>query len=189
MLNAVREKWTTVAVATILPGVLAGVIEYVMTQGVSGWVPVVVALIGGLGTVAVLLFMGMPRLSKNPQQIAARNFSPRTPAELVAEIEGKRMTELTAAAVSQRHIGQWLRVNGSIDDIRDWFDSIDVRIKTLEHQTPMTLRFNKNVWLETLKPFNIGDQITAIGKIDSISSISVRLEECELIDPDMAGSS
>ena len=30
----------------------------------------------------------------------------------------------------------------------------------------MTLRFNKNVWLETLKPFNIGDSKgTAIGKI------------------------
>ena len=200
MLNAVREKWATVAVAMILPGVLTAAVEYVITRGVSGAISIGAAVIGGLLAAILLSFIERPVIPEPPNQpeplservslsSETRVFSPRTPTELVAEIEGKSMTTLTAAAVSQRHIGQWLRVNGSIDNIYDWLGSITVSIKTLEHQTSMTLQFNKNVWLETLKPFNIGDQITAIGKIDSISSISVTLEECELIDPHMAGSS
>ena len=39
MLKVIREHyWASVAVTAILPGVVASVVEYVITKGVLGWV-------------------------------------------------------------------------------------------------------------------------------------------------------
>ena len=42
----------------MLPGILATVIEYVMTGGTTGVVPTIAALVAGAPTLAVLVFLG-----------------------------------------------------------------------------------------------------------------------------------
>ena len=80
---------------------VAGGAEYMMTDGVSGWIPLISGLIGVLA--GTLLVMWLP-----PDYPPQTQFTPRTAAELTEEARGQ--TSLAGAAVSERHIGSWLRV-------------------------------------------------------------------------------
>ena len=107
-----------------------------------------------------------------------RIFSPRTPAELVDEIKG--MTEVVAERVSERHIGQWLKVHGPIRDVSNRGGAISVDI--METEPSFFLDFDQSRWSKRLDSFNIGDQISVIGKIQGIDRDGyISLEECELV--------
>ena len=196
-MNAVKEHyWITVLVTAVLSAVITAVTEYALTKGVSGVTPLVAV---GIGLSVGVVLAGMQVIerrgsSSGPQPLkpnevqgpthtpsVGRDLSPRTPPELVAEVQGK--TELAAKDTSKRHIGQWLRISGSIRDISSRSNSIEVMARDRD-QTTVFFEFNSSIWRDRLAPLNIGDGITAIGKIDSISSVGyVRLEECELVDP------
>ena len=106
-----------------LPGLIAAVVEYILTSGVSGIAAIPSAIVGGFVSAVVLFILNRsvesqsPQLTEQPQgggpsdptrhsglvepipslrpkvlPSGDRFFSPRTPAELVGEIEGK--TEL-----------------------------------------------------------------------------------------------
>lgn len=107
-----------------------------------------------------------------------RIFSPRTPVELVDEIKG--MTGVVAKRVSERHIGQWLKVTGPVKDVSNKGDEIFVYISKTEPS--MLLYFDASRWGKSLASYNVGDQISVIGQIEYISrGGSVRLEKCELV--------
>ena len=111
--------------------------------------------------------------------IDGRVFSPRTPAELVAEIEGK--TTLVAAGISSRHIRQWLEVDGLISDVGDEYTDIRVSLNSTQAQPVILLHFDPVLWKVRLNSFNVGDRIVAIGKINHIGSSGVSLGESELV--------
>ena len=194
MQNLVRKNyWATVAAATILPGIIAGIIEYVVTKGVSGWLPLAAALIGGLLTMAVLWLIEKQRSHESPaspelpdppespgSMTEGKIFSPRTPAELVAEVEG--LTEIAAEDVSRRHIGQWLKVEGRIFNVSGRGDRVRASLSSQIRQPFIALYFVANDWREILKAYNSGDRLSAIGKIEAVSSGSITLEECELVN-------
>ena len=107
-----------------------------------------------------------------------RIFSPRTPSELVDEVKG--MTEVSAELFSKRHIGQWLKVDGPVEDIRREMRTICVHIMNTEPS--FFLDFDEGCWSTRLASFNVGDHISAIGKIKYIGRGGyVSLEECELV--------
>ncbi len=212
-----KRHWVAVAVALILPGVLAGVVEYAITKDVSGLVSLVFVVTGGILTMAVLWLMeerdpsklqpaGPPPVQWQPheppiptqpqpppvqwqtsRQFPGKVFSPRTPAELVAEVAGK--TELAAKDISRRHIGQWMRVEGTVNDVSTVSREVGVHLQPANSQPLVALWFDTDIWRARLSVLNIGDRIAAIGTIGSISSHIVSLDECELIDPPIASSS
>ena len=187
-----------------------------MTQGISGWVPVAVALIAGLVTMVVLKLMQTPNwpepavphnlpvvlpiitveAPKSPvespiitvkppeaheSKVGDRIISPRTPDELVDEVKGK--TKIAANSISKRHIGQWLIVSGTIFEIYKLNSSeyTTVHLRKTESQPDMMLGFVSTEWHEVLSAFNVGDTISAMGKIESISNLGyVSLEDCKL---------
>ena len=251
--------WATVAIATVLPGLLAAVIEYVWTQGVSGWAQIMFTLIGGLGTMTVLWYVqGRKRIERSkvafaialvlfalsllamvwsldrsfhrdtstarqehaspnevvepastfepketavspskPQGMSAspvesrdssesgfegKRFSPRTLKELVDSVEG--LTEIAADKVSERHIGLWLSVEGSVIDIREMIFSdnlLAVQMSVSENDASAVLYCDKKRWGQLLNSVDVGDQMTAIGRIASIGRYrTISLDECEL---------
>ena len=108
--------------------------------------------------------------------------SQRTPAELLAAVEG--LTTVMADHVSKPHIGHWLQVEGRVGDVTEsgFGHTLDVYVKESESQPPLLLSFDVNAWGERIRSFGIGDHIAAIGKIRSIARYEpVDLEECELI--------
>ncbi|MCY4653977.1 MAG: hypothetical protein OXC95_12535 [Dehalococcoidia bacterium] len=215
-----RHYWQTVAGSVILPGALAGVAEYALTQGVSGLIPILAAVIGGILTMVSLTFIQPTQeydddantesreisrrsathssansesstsggtsevpirpviIEKSSHSVEGKFFSPRTPNELVDEVKG--MTDVVATRVSARHIGQWLKVDGPIEDVSTEVREICVQI--LETEPSFFLYFDESSWSTRLASFNVGDQISVIGKIRRIGRFGyVTLEECELV--------
>ena len=200
----------SVLIGMTLPGLIAAIIEYLLTNGVSGVAAIPSAIVGGLVSAVVLIFLNRSVPSQSPQPIEQpqdegtfvptihsglsepaesqgsvvqlsgdRFFSPRTPAELVAELEGK--TDLVAKDLTKRHMGHWMRVNGQINDVEDQFPDVVVYLRETQSQPMMALSFEPDLWKSRLGSLNLGDQIEAIGKINRVGSGWVRLEECELV--------
>ncbi len=116
-------------------------------------------------------------------QIEDRDFSPRPTAELVASVEG--LTEIAATSASQRHLGLWHRVEGPVVNVREEVSGsvITVYIKESMDEVSVFLDFDNKRWGARLMSLNVGDHISAIGKIDSISYAGfLSLGECELLD-------
>ena len=200
--------WITLVTATMLPGVVTAAVEYIATSGVAGILPLVAAAMGGLLTFLVLKLVQTPELadkpvmtnptetpdtSKMPELHKAdgqsepgtenRFFSLRTPDELVASVKG--LTDIAAEDVRKRHIGHWLQVTGSVGNISSLLDTVVVHVRQAGTKTDLFLYFEETVWRDKLASFDIGDQISAIGRIDAFESRlggSVTLEECKLID-------
>ena len=90
------------ALGIIGPGVAAALIEYALTRDSSGWIPVLASVAGG-----ILVLVVMPIMRKRPvaaveqssQPSEPKIFSPRTPEELISEIEGR--TEIVAKGNKQ----------------------------------------------------------------------------------------
>ena len=190
-MQRVVAEWYWVVASAILPGSFAAIIQYILTGGVSGWIPLVATLLGGIVAAVVLLFTAKRRpldLTKSYEPLVplteGRAISPRTPAELVAEIKG--LTEIVATDVSRRHIGQWLRVQGQVRDVSQRFISkgtIIVSITGAETTLLLFLYFDAKIWGSQVSSFIVGDRISAIGKIDRIDRTGlIRLEECALVN-------
>lgn len=190
--------WTTVAVATVLPGVATAVIEYIVANGVKGLWPIAIAVMGGCLTMLALKLIKAPDFSEvaSPTEISlslevpayagrlveGRFFSPRTPDELVAEITGQ--TDIVAAEAIKRHIGHWLRVAGSVRDVSDRGGSVLLYIDLSDSRVSFSMEFNREYWRERLVAYNKGDQVVAIGQINYINSHIggvIRLDDCEFV--------
>lgn len=207
------RNWAIVAVATIMPGGGAAIVEYILTGGSSGWIPVIAGVASGILTLFVLLLLQrrqptddsdelhrnaepfveqpgrivqaatQPELTEQSRQIAgSKQFSRRTPEELVASVDG--LTEIAAEEVSKRHIGLWLNVEGTIFDISERIGGISVYLNRGDDKASVGLRFDEEHWRDSLMSLNKRDYILVEGKISHISTMgTVMLEECELLPP------
>ena len=186
-------------------GIFAGIIEYVLSSGTSGLVPAVAA-----GVTTLILFIWdrtlTPKQEKEPHTGHAidskhdeedgskaqpesplpvegeRLFSRRTPEELIALVKGQ--TGLTASDLTKPHIGTWLRIEGPIYNIDPPSHSTITVVMDLSggfSDLLVFLSFDETHWRDRLRILDIGDSITAIGKIHQIDNAGISLEECELI--------
>lgn len=176
---------------------LAGAFEYWATDGVSGLIPLgsglISAIVGSLGTTANRgshlsdPTVDEPQILDGPQSISEPRendsvlvYSPRTPLELVNEMDG--LTEFSVKQKLERHLGQILKVDGTVSDVRPGYgrdSEVVVDIRTEDGDIPVHLEFDgqsKTVWAGSL---NFGDMIEASGRISYIGSMSIRLENCE----------
>ena len=201
----------TLLVGTTLPSAISAYSQYVATGGVTGTWPIYGALIGGIVSTVILLSARRIQVPSNakvagqapvtpmePQRENAseeierptlplgpfdlsddRIFSPRTPSEMINEVQGK--TSLEAERISRRHAGQWLRVEGSVRDVDSFLDLLTVSLSPSPTQPRIRLYFDPELWETQLAALNPGDRIIAEGRIDSISTFSVSLEDCLLL--------
>ena len=198
ILGRLRNRYkTTVAFAAISPGLFATAIEYLVTGGTQGFIPIGAALGGGVISVAILeliedddssrraSFQPLTPISEISSQSGVRTdgrfYSPRTIDELVAEVKG--LTDIAAEGVSKRHVGHWLKIRGKVDNITEYENWVFLFVSLTNSNVRVTLDFDGNIWRERLIALNKGDEIAASGKIEAISGTlggSIDLEECEV---------
>ena len=173
-----RLYWATVLVATLLPAVLAGIFEYFMSGGTSGWVPLWAGVASGILTTCVLLLI--LALESKPTD---RVFTNRSANELVEQING--LTDMAAKPIVDRHIGTWMRVrNVPVFDIVE-SDGIVLVDDVPSYSRPgFSMSFNKKEWIDKLSILDREDQISAIGRISDIAGDMIWLEQCEIEDDD-----
>ena len=115
-----------------------------------------------------------------------RVYSVRTAKELREEVEGK--TELVAKDISRRHMGNWIDFSGSIKQVTGSNSSILVECVSSTGDRWLC-RFDSEEWRDRLARFDQGDEISGCGKIWSIFSTSIGLEDCSLDEVMPAGIS
>ena len=102
----------------------------------------------------------------------------------------EQITEIQAAELTKRYIGQWIKVSGPVGTVLPFngqfslvrFERIPIfERKTALDQASIYLRF-KEQWVDRLAVLKLGDKITAICQIDSIDSVTLHLQKYELVD-------
>ena len=185
--------WTVVAIATVLPGVASAAFEYMMTGGLSGWTPLVAAALGGGLAALILMYIKTPDspseshpLPEPPSEVqplpeaAAQIFCPRTPAELIDKVKG--CTEIQAEYISKPYLGQWMGIEGNITDVSQRSYMNQITVYMFDNEPSFALYFDASTWGTQIGSFDVGDRISAIGKIESIQRGGIiSLEECELV--------
>jgi len=96
-------------------------------------------------------------------------------------------TKIEADAAMARYGGKWIDIEGKIDDISflgSQKEKLSVTIVP-DRRKPLEivfLYFNNQEFIKRLTVLSHGDPIKARGKIESITSYHIGLEDCELID-------
>lgn len=185
---------STALVGFVLPAVMATVIEYVLTGGTTGVIPIIAALLAGVPTLVVLYSLGAFADQSEPQtdnqiepqtgnQIDDRQdryFTPRPLRDLVREQQEN--TTLIANQMSKRHIGHWKKVEGRVLDVYSVNRGIVIFAETTGEDVRVFLYFDANRWNTKLNSIDKSDVISVIGQIDKIERRNVSLENCELLD-------
>lgn len=206
-----QHPWIFGAIGNILPPSIAVLLQYLLTKDISEWIPVVSWFGGALITLAVLWFVSKrsrdevvaaltpttvaqsPTVVQSPtiilsptagvSQAEGRVFSRRTPAELVGL--GKGLTEIAAGDVVKSHIGNWLKVEGLVNDVSSSMGGKDIMVvlERSDLHILLLLHFDASKWKPQVSTLIIGDKISVIGTIRSIDRTGyVSLEECELLN-------
>ena len=206
---SIFSKWRPrmlVAIAVFISPIIAGLIEYFLTDGVSGWIPLVAGLGGALVTVAFLWFAGRRSAEdkdrseeqvltslepskplQSPYPIVSLSedkiLSLRTPSELLKLVKGQ--TEIGARHAAEPHIGYWLRVNGSVLNVLEYSlgNILTVYMRDSQSGETVFLDFENEVWGARVRPLTTRDKISAAGKIKKIATTGyIKLEECEILN-------
>ena len=166
------QHWLAYSGATILPGTLAAILEYILSGGTSGWIPIVAAAAGG-----ILAWVILPHILPSP---TSRIFVKKTGSELVEKI--KDMTDVAAEPIVDSYIGLWMDVNGRINNVARGIGTVTVYIDGGDVGPGFVLSFGKRLWFDKLKILDKGEKISAVGQIEGVSELFISLEKCELSD-------
>ena len=124
-----------------------------------------------------------PRLPENRYPL--ESISPRTPEQLVAEING--LTTIRASELVKAHMGMLLPVTGTVINVAPGplpSRKIVVHMDRGQNGINLFLEFDPKRWRQRLASADTGDRISAIGKISQIENVLgtyVTLAECELL--------
>jgi hypothetical protein len=81
------------------------------------------------------------------------------------------------------YLGKWIKVDGSIENIMEGYQSVVVFLsvpKEFTRHFNLGLRFSKD-WEQYLNHLRKGESLIAAGKIVEISSGSIELQNCEVL--------
>ena len=116
-----------------------------------------------------------------------RFYLPRSPKELVSEVEDK--TEIQIKDITRRYKGTWLQVRVKITEVSAVDASFNL-IYLVQGQEPtgvhIVMRFNAVRWARRLRTMNRGDNVTVRGVIQQIRQDDIWLTACE-IAPEESG--
>ena len=136
------------------------------------WEIIAAPLAGAIAT--ALLITYLPRRRKR------RIFTKRTPEELVAEFEG--LTSISGENALRRHKGAWIHISGRVENVATIYANYFVQMKLETTNTTAELFFPRIRQGALLKGLNVGDAISATGKIENISHQRIVLTKCNLAE-------
>ena len=130
-----------------------------------------------LGTVILVIRLVAPLIpgSAGPNRI----FVEGSPEQLMSLVRDH--THIQKQKLSEVYIGKWLRVSGSITEVRPMFlVGVFVAVDLGSFKTAYC--WFKGRWLDRLKLLQKGQAISAIGRIHEIEGSAVVLKSCEIVD-------
>ena len=90
-------------------------------------------------------------------------------------------TQIQAAKLLDVYIGKWMKIYGTIADIRQLSNSYQVSFsRSHEIKTIIIMYFNKE-WVDRLSVLKLGDELGVLGQIEKADRLSLSLNNCELI--------
>ena len=183
--------WHTLALAMVLPGVLTAGVQFTLTGGVDGPIPIVSAIVGG---VLATLMLRPPAKNESPPssvmthikdpqptpttsvQTPKREWSLETVEELMKPRASKRVADRLTRSAAE---GRWILFEGKLHDVEERFDGIHLGL-SLDLGKIVFARVNPD-WRDYVQLLEIGARVVVIGRIETIEEYYVSLSECELI--------
>ncbi len=169
-----------------LAGGLVVALLQIIVPGASLGRFLAVALAGTLIGVLVISFIENRRSNAAPpsRQIPVkpeRVFVPAsvTPTNLVKQREG--LTSLQAEKLFAFYVGKWMKVSGTVYEVKKGYPGIYVFIHGADQGPIMALDFDKN-WTARVSMIGKGHTIQAVGQVESVDDSSVSLDHCELVN-------
>ena len=115
-----QKHWASALVAVVMV-LISAIVEYLLTGGTSGWVPLVSGLAGVVGGPVLLpralrlAGLTAPSWSSSIAE-PTEQYSQRSPRELIRAVGGK--TTIQAEQISKLYVGPRLVVEGTVYDIK-----------------------------------------------------------------------
>ena len=182
----------------------AGILEYFMTGGTSGWVPLVSGVAGAIIGTAIFVAVrpktavpntsapntpapntpapNTPAPNTPAPNVEDRILCPRTPQELVDMVAGK--TDMECERISQRYVNTWLDISGKVEDVEDRLDlGLHVTIEPPHWPGINYSAYFSRKWMNRISILDIGDNISAVGQIDEINPRLIFLKNSEFKVP------
>jgi len=101
-------------------------------------------------------------------------------------------TSIQAAERVKPHIGQWIKVTGTLGNVRPWTgsssqvtfepSSTPVFERTWLDYTTIYMYFRDAQKIDRFKILKRGDKITVIGQLQEVDAVDLHLDNCELAD-------
>ena len=116
-----------------------------------------------------------------------RDFIDKAPSKILETFRQlESLTSIQSDRMSEPFIGLWLKAEGRVKDVSEgfnflWIHEITVDIEIAD-EIDIHLGFEKYKWESKLKVISKEDQVTFIGRIESVSSYTIYLENCEIIE-------
>jgi hypothetical protein len=123
------------------------------------------------------------RVDGDGRIILPQNITPQFLIGLFADV-----TTVQGERHSEPYIGKWLRLTGKISNVSFWKSGracVSVKFQALTPETisdfltTTLLYFDRDH--ERLEVAQIGDQITALGRITEIGRFDLTIEDCEIV--------
>ena len=106
-----------------------------------------------------------------------------TPAQLVGFFRDHMTNQ--AEKLVKVYIGKWIIVSGELEDVgtpvKDGYFQVDFKESAVAQGYFLRMYFSKK-WFDHLSVMQRGTKINIIGKIAIVESISISLDDCELIN-------
>jgi hypothetical protein len=128
-----------------------------------------------------------PQLPAGLEAPEERTFIDVTPRYLTGLFAG--LTHLQAAPLTQPFLGKWMTVSGPLGNVLSNRPTISQ--VTFQHQSPFApdpdrftifMYFDRQAWDEHLAVLQPGTKITVSGRLREFDSITIHLEDCELVE-------
>lgn len=89
-------------------------------------------------------------------------------------------TAVQADRLASPYQGKWMKVSGSVDDIRAEYDAFVITIWIVRGELIANVRFDKRRWADRVSMLKQGSEIKVTGKLQTIGQHAVFLIKCEL---------
>jgi hypothetical protein len=137
-------------------------------------------LVIGMGAVLILP-RRQPALVRSTHRSKERTFIDIDTDYLIGLY--KNRPSIQGDALSEAYIGKWVRVSGIIREIATFAPTKQISVHLqMQGSIHLDALFFNESWRERISVGPLGGTIRAIGRIAAVSSSSVRLEDCELVD-------
>jgi hypothetical protein len=137
-----------------------------------------------VGLLIVVLGVAEP-VSNRPQDPLAEqpHVDDKLTPELLVSHFGSR-TDMQAAALVERHRGEWMRATGPMTNVRPGGSATATAMVRMQRRAvTLVMFFDDEPTARRLSALNRGDEITVVGKVHEVRRREVVLYECRLEKP------